>query len=542
MKKRLKTLSGLERVIIQEAQDGSSLPDRAGIGIAAGLAVFCLILLFLHVVTHFPYFDEAIHAHFLWLISVGQRPEVDFFCTYPALAYFLTLPYLKLFPESAYTLLALRCLSVALACLAALLFARHGRRFARYWPMGLLPFLLIGSMSRFGDFFAEYSIDHFAALAALGAMTLFFSRFSLPVVASAGALALLSVLITPKYSLPVAFGLLGLLLSPGVRSGRGWRTLGAVFCGCAAALLFAVLLYRVHDASVADNFRLSHMLVSRWNLSQDKPGFPVAASVANALVSEPALAILLGLGLAGWVKRSWMEQAPERYPGWGILLGTAVHCILVRSNLEQYVVVPLMCLAFFVPFASSLFGSPIPSRALRLALVVGAAVAIVPRLLPVAEEFRETPMFSRGIPPWPKPYAPAFEMAPPVPEVLREYSEWLRRIPGGERVVAVWPYHPVFRRDATFITWDDRPSFRDLLDAEDPARREFEPARFLEALERTPPALIVLDRLQLNYPPGWQEACAGFLDRHPRSYVRMVIGGRAEAYLRGDLLPGVKKE
>lgn len=93
--------------------------------------------------------------------------------------------------------------------------------------------------------------------------------------------------------------------------------------------------------------------------------------------------------------------------------------------------------------------------------------------------------------------------------------------------------HPLFRRDLTFVTIDERPGFANLLDEVDPARRHFAPENLHRRLAESPPAYICLKTFEFNGPPGWREILEEFLHRNAGRYVR--LDGYPESWLRADL-------
>ncbi|GAM08748.1 hypothetical protein OR1_01022 [Geobacter sp. OR-1] len=184
-------------------QDFDTLTDKA-INVLFVAAIFISVIIYLlHIVTHFPFFDGSIHIRYLWLLSAGYRANVDFFCFYPTLGYFITLPYFKLFPESAFVLLALRLFAATTIALIGLTYYCHGRRISRDWVLALLPFLLISTDRSIGVFFSEYSIDHLAALAAILAMSLVMSEPGFLRLVLCTMLSLTSLFIMPKYHFPL---------------------------------------------------------------------------------------------------------------------------------------------------------------------------------------------------------------------------------------------------------------------------------------------------------------------------------------------------
>jgi hypothetical protein len=137
----------------------------------------------------------------------------------------------------------------------------------------------------------------------------------------------------------------------------------------------------------------------------------------------------------------------------------------------------------------------------------------------VAQRFEETPFNVRGVTATAKRLMGKIDMAPTGILILSDYDALLDLIPEDERVVAVWPFHPVFRRDQTAIALDERPSYFFALAPDDAYRRTFEPMYFRDSLEKAPPALISTSRMELNYPPGWKEATVDFLANHGDLYV-----------------------
>ena len=491
---------------------------------ATGLAVLAFVILLLHVLTHFPFFDEILHAHYLWLFSSGLKADVDFLCTYPALGYFLTLPFMRLFPDSAFLFLALRCLSVVIAVLIGIIFYLHGRRSSQYRMSALLPYLLVGTAPAIGAFFAEYSTDHMAALAAFGAMFLFFRPPRLWSVAVASALSIISIAIMPKYPVTLFFGMLGYLAAHYLKYRRASSLLLASTAGACAALLGIWLLFTLNNTSLVDNFRYSDLLQMRRVFTnryfRNLPLLqPLIVSVMEFLIYNPVIGLSVALGVSGWARRSWRNADSTALGGGGILIGVLITSLMTKNNLSQYIAPQVLCLSLFAPFAFSLFKSDAAAKALSLTLVAAALVTLSPRLGSVAAEFRETPLNARGVTPTLQRVLGRIVMGPIGIVALNDYDKLLKIIPKNERVVAVWPVHPIFRRDVTPIAFDEYPSYSVSLPADDRLKGFFDPEYFLQTLEKNPPAMISLERLEMNYPPGWKEVAGDFLDRHGDLYV-----------------------
>jgi tetratricopeptide (TPR) repeat protein len=104
--------------------------------------------------------------------------------------------------------------------------------------------------------------------------------------------------------------------------------------------------------------------------------------------------------------------------------------------------------------------------------------------------------------------------------------------------VALYLFHPLLRRDLTWVTFDEIPSLSQFLSPGDPALKYFERGYFSEALESNPPAMIALYGLDANYPPGWQGICTDFVRRHMNSYAVFAVDtNNIHIFLRRDLVP-----
>lgn len=519
--------------------------DIASTVLFVAAIISSVVIYLLHVVTHFPFFDGSIHVRYLWLLAAGSRANVDFFCIYPTLGYFLTLPYFNLFPDSAFTLLALRIFSVVIVALIGIVIFFHGKKIINNWIIGLLPFLLISTYQSTGVFFSEYSIDHLAALAALWAMTLFMSEPRTYKLLLCAALAVVSVFIMPKYHFQLAFGMVGFLWAYYARSGNSARAIAAVLGGMAAALLAIYAIFTVNGGSLTDNVKYAFLFNFRLAAALDQQLYgsqmfsPVIVYILMFLRYHPLMSLVFLLGLAGWGKYAlYSGNKPDHYilGGGGILLGCLVSSLYKAVYCEQYITPIILSLALFVPFTfSSLFSSANGIRYARLALIVVLFGKLAVRLNGVADEFELTPYNSRGNTAMHRKMLGEIAMAPTGINILNEYDDLLDIIPEDDTVVAAWPYHPLFRHDLTFQIFDDRPSLANGFAADAPLQRTFAPETFREALERKPPALIVLDSLAEFYPPGWDAVAADFLARHQGMYQKYATR-LYEGYLRKDLL------
>lgn len=520
--------------------------DRGTKILFVAAAFMAMIVYILHIVTHFPFFDGTVHVRYLWMISSGLRANVDFFCIYPTLGYFLTLPFFRLFPESAFVVLALRLFSALMIALVGVVYYYHGKKIINDWKIALLPFLLICTDRSIGVFFSEYSTDHIAALIALWAMTMFVQEESRFVrIALCSMLSLLSLFIMPKYYLPLISGWIGYATACYLKTRKAWPVIAGALSGGGAALLLVVLVLTANNDSIANNIKYSFLFNYRFTsvLEEHVGNSPLYASVLSYLLSffryHPVLSFSFILGYLGWFRHAVKDRVTLDHVtlgGGGILLGCVLSTLSNAVYCEQYIAPFILCSALFVPFAfSEIVSTAGTRRIIRSALVVAAFSIIAVRLDHVADEFDFTPYNSRGDTQTSRKLLGKIAMAPTGINILNEYDDLLDIIPRNERVVAAWPFHPLFRRDLTFQVFDDRPSLSFGFDKDDPVMKTFSPEYFKQALEQSPPALIALNNLGEHYPPGWDAVAAEFIERHADLYEKYSTK-LYEGYIRKDLL------
>jgi len=250
------------------------------------------------------------------------------------------------------------------------------------------------------------------------------------------------------------------------------------------------------------------------------------------------IVMLLAAGIACWAYRS-RRAGRAALPGLGLIAGMAVFVIGAWKNLtlEQYTTPLFLSAAMFAPYAFPPYSGPSWTRWLRRSMLAVAMLAACYPFLGIARDFRYTPWNVRS------EVSTALRagrllMQPPCLKTLQFYDSCLKLIPEDERVVAVWPYHPLFRKDLTWVTNDDRPSFTEFMAADDPAQQAVAPESFRRAMEEHPPAYIVVSRLECNYPPGWTWECREFLRRHKSEYYSFSVdGGDTRIAVRRDLVP-----
>lgn len=498
------------------------------------LALFvALAVLVLAVLTHHPFFDETVHAHYAWLISRGLSPHEDFWCVYPVLGYLAVQPLFLLVPASPSLFLALRLFSSAALLGCGIVLARHSRRVSGTWIWGPLPLALIVVTPKLGDFFAEFSIDHLAALCALLAFARMFAEPSRRRLALIASLSVLSVTVTPKYGWTLCSALGAYLAYACRQSPRRWRNglTAALSILLTAAALAAV--FRAFGCRLLQNLSWAHLFMGKWMARLEDCPIPLGRTALFFLLRHWFVGMVLLGGIAGWAARSFRPPRAAAWTGAGILVGTAVSVLLLRKYHEQYLAPLLLSLLVFPPYLAAAVAPrarALLGAALACALALSGAAQIpfrlsrfrpfdVDRVNPLVESTRG---MGKGI--------------QPARASLRTLKRLLSLVPAEETVAAVWDGHPIFRRDATFITYDMGPgcSFQEILPPGSEIRSRFRPEYLARELKKRPPALISPSHLDLNYPPGWLRVCLDFIASHPGLYREVDAAGVA-VFLRSDL-------
>jgi hypothetical protein len=494
----------------------------AALGAAGALAV-------IRILTHHPFHDECIHVHNLYLISVGLEPHVDFWCNYPVSAYVLTWPLFALLPPTAKSLFGLRFLMLALAAATGVVYAVHGRRTAGRWIWGAAPFALLLTLPPLGRFLAEYSADHFAMLAAVGAITLFFTRPRPFRTGAAAALCLLSVALMPKYAMPLLAGMVGYSLA-GVR--RPLATSAAIGLGATGAGLLLLALHGLGHTSPLLSLRYSFVFMAEFKLDHGAEPMSLAATMLEMLLRNPPLLAVILLGVTGWISAIGKRPLSRTLGPGALLAGTVAVMFVTRTFMAQYVLPVMICLVAFAPFAERWFPSPVGARRLRLALGAVMLAAVALSIRGALGEFERTPLGIRDTAGYVARHG-GLVLGRPAIESLKTTQELMDRVPEDELVVGSPQLRPFFRRDLTYVTVDERPSFGGLLEPTDPAFPYFQPSCLRRRLAERPPAYIDLNMLELNYPVGWRGVLEEYLRRNPGRYVPRP--SFPDTWLRADL-------
>lgn len=500
-----------------------------GVRVGVWVAVVCALVAWTcHLVTRHPFYDECIHIRHLWRLSVGDRAYRDFWCAYPIPVYVLTLPFFRLLPESAISILALRALMLLPVAGLAGVFAWHARRVCGSSVWGIVPFVMVASVPDVARFLVEYSTDHSAALAACAAMVLMLGEANPKTVCGAAILSVLSVFFAPKYVWYLVPGGLAMLAAAWRDRPTGVRALAWGLGGAVAGFVAILALHAVVHVSFWDALYWVYVVQGRYNVTRDirRLGF----IVLHFLFTQSWLGILLTAGVAGLIKA--MRVSAWRY--WctaaGIYAAVLFSLVWLRQEGAQYKLPVLLTFVLVIPYAMNFVNSERGRMWLTAVLTVLGCAVCGFNMARATRDFSHTPFNAR------EDFVPGFVVEMTMPGVHRLYAmeKLLDMIPRDERVVAVWYMHPLFRRDVTFITQDDRPSLVPLIPAKHPVRRHFEPATLYTALTAAPPAYISPFWLNQNYPPGWMEVCRDFVNS-TNLYQQITIAGE-RALVRKDLL------
>ncbi len=500
--------------------------------LAAIALLAALLVVLLRSVTHHPFYDECIQLRLIWLISQGLTPHHDFWSTYPLLGQLLLLPLFRIFPETPFVLLPLRFLTDIVFLVMGGLFALNGRRVAKDWLWGVAPFVLIIMTPKLGDFFAEFSIDHLAALSAVGTLLILLAKPTFTRLGWATALGILSLLIMPKYGLPLGGGWAAYTIYL-CRSLRKPAKAIAVVVGTSAVTVGLVwVIYRLAGLSLGENlvegplFEARHMFLVKRGQEFDLWGI-----LFSFLARHFPIGLLILGGLIGWGVNGFRKGGVVAWTGSGVLIGVVLSLFSLETFLEQYFAPPLLCLALFVPYLFLSCRQFWWRGLLTLVLLLAVLQADYVQFRLRTGELEETTKAYFD------PATESFRGAgkiktPPTIEVLANMKRILELIPEDEKVVAAGVYHPIFRRDLTFVTYDERPSFNIIL----PSTHVFNrPEYFAEALENDPPAYVCLFKLDDNYPVGWQDVGRDFLWRRRDLYQTREING-IPVFVRRDLI------
>jgi hypothetical protein len=492
--------------------------NRAIIYCGWTVAISALAALCLRAISMPLSFDEFLHAHYLWLIDIGKVPHRDFWCHYSASGFAIVRPLFRLFPESIYTVFALRLFGIGFFIGIAAAAAGHAHRLGANRLWGVLA-LALAVTPAVAPFIANFRVDAYAALAAIIALTIMFRQPAPLRSGAATGLAVLSVIIMPKYVYPLLFGLIAHLAYGYAKKtcDRRALTLGAL-AGGTISLGIAQGLLLTSGVRLWDDLYWSPMMMQRFlfHCLTTDPSLPSQLTTVAAHFTIYWWASVVTLaGLSGWVIVEAKRRDVKLWVGIAMLAGVVVFWATCGQPWKQFLVPGLLCLALFAPYAEGHLKRPWLKSAGTAALVILAALMVYLNTLRTAAEL------SSGA-------------------AIHDFNlrqQLLSTIPRSDKVVGFFKTHPCFREDETFVTWDEqwgRPKgFLPILPAGSQARSSFQPDYLRQSLEQsTPPAIISFN--DRNYPAGWNEVLSDYLAAHQELYEKTEILD-CEMFLRKDL-------
>ncbi len=483
------------------------------------ICLWTVLIVSLKVLSTVLNFDETIHVHFLWLVSIGRVPHTGFWCFYPALGYIITLPFFRLLPESVYSVFALRFFALSLFLgLAAVLFF-HARHLRAHWVWGIATLSLIVLSVNITPV-TEFKPDSYAALSAILALSLMFEKPTFLRGAFAAGLSVLSVVIMPKYVHPLFLTNLAYLGYGCLKMKRLKQALLSVLAGTAAALLLAQLLLAAAGTALWEDFYWSSILQMRYfnHYARIRPvGAPSAIGVAGAYFSQFWwIGLILLLGVSGWFISEKTKWGIRFWTGGAIIAGVALLWGISAYPGMQYIVPGLFCLALFAPYTGALLKNKAVNAAGAFLLMALLTFMNIKYTRETAKELAWGQETDEGT-------MQSFKY-------FAARQEFLDLIPRGERVVGSYHSHPVFRENLTFMTLAMR--FLPVISIDSPVWNLFQRSYFARSLESSPPASI---SLSASVPPGWDGVLSDFLRRHADKYEPISLNFD-RIYIRKDLL------
>jgi len=463
-------------------------------------------------------FDEFLHAHYLWLISIGRIPHTDFWCHYPALSYALISPFFRLLPESIYSIFALRYLGLCFFIALGVTSAYHARRLGTNWLWGVLPLALMLTPDII-PWVLEFRTDAYAALAAILAITIMFNEPAPFRSFLATGLSALSLIIMPKYVYPLTFALTAYFIF-GFLKGKGKRLLLLLsgLAGLMSSVIFAQCIFLFIHTYLWSDIYWSTIIMQKYFLhcASTETSLPSLLSRLYYYFSTYWWIIIAVLaGLSGWLMTESKRRGVQFWVGLGVIIGLSLFWGTCAWPWTQYIVPGLFCLALFMPYIEHLLKRPFYQLAGIALLTILLSLMIISNGLHTIKEYASG-------------------------SAAHDFSarqEFLHMVPRSERVVGFFMTHPCFREDQTFVTWDERwgspKGFFPILPKTSKVYSYFQLDWLKHSLDISKlPASISLQAE--NYPPGWDEYYRAYLLRHIDNYVQADFLGNV-LFIRKDL-------
>lgn len=492
----------------------SADPWLAGVALVALALLFSAALHVLYVFTAEPNFDGHTHLQFLWLTSQGILPRDGFLCPYPPTGYYLFAPLLHVLPATPEIYVWLRGLSLlptlGFVAAAAWIARRLGRS-----PTLTAAWVFCALASGQLPAFWEIRFDVLAWALAWAALGLLLGPPDRRSMATAAALATLSVLLAPKHA--IALG--GVAAAFGIhRALVGRRRFGgdvlAAACGALAPVAMMTLL---RPGFLSDAWDLSLMNIR----AQAGSTYPVEfiTAVLNLMIRYPILSLPMWAAPVLFLLQLRALSPQARWSLGGLLAGNIVTFATLPCGYTQYV---SLAWALFVPF----FAFVLPAGRIGW-----RAIGLVAVLLLHDSWFAGREQLSmRG--------------ESLLHQQVRLQRELARICPPGDVDSAISFGHTWCRASPGYVFIDNQPSY---VASVLPSRRAlFTEEYYLDCLRKRPPAFDMPFVTQDGQPGAYRLARIRFLRENADRYVMGYLpyeghaalrDGRLHVFIRRDRVP-----
>lgn len=446
-------------------------------------------------------YDEFLHVHSLWLISVGKVPYTEFLAVHPPVFWYLFTPLFSMLPQRLDSILILRIVNILFSLL---LLCALGRLLARRLPgtEGTLAICLAFLVNFFQPSvlctLAEFRMDHLSTALLLSGLVCYEEdggkRRSQPF--GAGMLVAVALSMNPKLILMPAFVLCVDIFGVLGRQPVNWRKLLLVTAGFGFGLLLTsgfLVLQRVNLSEASQFIYGYHARIAR-----EYDGLKWYFVALNTRQHQLPLLLLL-LGLAGIGAGLRNHELARNKVVLSLFLFSIFQALVVPFPFKQYAC--SVFLMWTVPLALA-FERILVWRARAGLAVVG--LLAVGALGICAGSLKEEPGSS-------------------ILNFQRDSFEQLRRlVPAGSTLLGVMTVHPIFREDAAFVfftTLTPEPKLVETLHHLRPNDARFTTDGLLQQIRMNRPSLVM--QSEPLHDPALFRAVQVYLKEEGAHYIRI---------------------
>jgi len=474
--------------------------SRSVIKVVLPFTLLFSLLIFLLWIFGFPFdYDEAEHAHAIWLVSQGFTPFIDFFECHTPYFWYLLAPLSTLMPESAGALFGYRFLALIGNFLFLILLFRHIRKSIPHFPttLSILTIAVVVIHPLMIKFLVQFRMDGWGYAILFGALymvrdkprKLFWPHFWF------GFLSALSVYLTPKFALlPVLWCLSYIPKRKKDCDGFGTLVLSIVMGVGASSLLMLGGL-----ALVGINLRQAYDFVITYHvffnqISSEKAG------LLFSLMKFHILFILVcgGIGSWGWL----LFKKKIEFRRFDVVMGLFLLFQVLMANVgyPQYSVpwflVALLFIHYLWVFIRDTKSKWEVSIPIFLMIFFGWAA------------FQSWKIN---------------EKRPILTQQIHFINTLIERVSTEDYVVAFMPYHPIYRKDS-FYGWPH--SFGQGGVGTEPIMQRFQEHRYRfqkdfykgELQEKPPQVIVAYKGSPVLYYPGQIEVLLSYINERKGAY------------------------